>query len=84
MKKRGVLTSFMLLLCAAGLAQVIFTGSDQRWEITGIDLEPQYMAISCDITILSKKAGCFDAHEYDKDARFEEYLKLYEEITHQK
>ena len=68
MKKRGVLTSFMLLLCAAGLAQVIFTGSDQRWEITGIDLEPQYMAISCDITILSKKAGCFDAHEYDKDA----------------
>lgn len=38
----------------------------------------------CTERFFSDVACISRAHEYDKDARFEEYLKLYEEITHQK
>ena len=49
-------------------AQMVFENKDQRWNITGVASNDDYTAIFCDITILSNKPGCFDAHELDENA----------------
>lgn len=48
-------------------AQVVFEDSQQRWKITAVESNENYTVIFCDITILTNKAGCFEAHEYDRD-----------------
>ena len=49
---------------------MIFENRDQRWNITGVVSNDGYTAIFCDITILSNRRGCFDAHELDEKHLF--------------
>ena len=66
--KRVLFFTTCLLCVFCANAQMVFENKDQRWNITGIASNDDYTAIFCDITILSNKPGCFDAHELDKNA----------------
>ena len=45
---------------------VIYSNKEQQWELTNVVSNDDYTIITCDITILKNKAGCMDAHTYDK------------------
>ena len=53
-----------ILTITAG--EIIFANKEQQWELTDVRSNDDYTAIFCDITILSNRAGCMDAHTYDK------------------
>lgn len=68
-KMKRYLCIFCSLFCFFQIkAQIVFENKDQRWNITGVASNDDFTAIFCDITILNKKAGCFDAHELDENA----------------
>lgn len=46
--------------------QFIYKSKDQEWVLTDIRSNDNYTVIYCDIFIRSYRAGCFDAHEFDK------------------
>ena len=61
-----VITSLLMLFPSTNNAKIIFRNKDQRWDLVSIVNTADYTAIHCDITILNNRAGCFDAHLYDK------------------
>jgi S1-C subfamily serine protease len=67
MKKWLLIFCSLLSFCQIR-AQIIFENQDQRWNITRVVSNDDYTAISCDITILSNRGGCFDTYELDKNA----------------
>ena len=66
--KQTILLTIALMLTFASHAQIIFENEDQRWQLTGVASNDDFTAIFCDITILNNKAGCFEVHEFDKNA----------------
>lgn len=61
-----IITVLLLLFHNTISAKTIFQNKDQHWELVSIVNTADYTTIHCDITILNNRAGCFDAHLYDK------------------
>ena len=59
----GILSTFSYVE-----ANTVFNSADQCWKITDIRSSEQYTALYCDVHILSKSAGCIEAHKDDKAA----------------
>ena len=68
MKKLVLLLMISLFTFPYVEAQTVFTNEDQCWKITDIKSNEQYTAVYCDVHILSKSAGCIEAHKDDKAA----------------
>ena len=45
---------------------LIYLDRNQKWVLTGVASNDDYTVISCDIVIRNNRAGCMDAHTYDK------------------
>ena len=65
MKKLLLLTVVLASAMQIAAGEIIFKDKRQQWELTGVYSNDNYTAIFVDVTILSNRAGCMDAHNYD-------------------
>lgn len=66
--KRIFLVLCLVLVFTTSLfaRKTIFSDKRQKWEIVDIRSNNELTAIICEVTFLSNRAGCMDAHTYDK------------------
>lgn len=58
--------AFFLMFQYVKAKDIIYQNMEQSWELTDVLSNKEYTVITCDITFLTNKAGCMDAHTYDK------------------
>ena len=66
MKRFFLILALFIVFTSSFARRTIFSDSRQQWDIVDIRSNNDYTAIICEVTFLSNRAGCMDAHTYDK------------------
>ncbi len=66
MKKVFIVLCLVMLSSLLFARRTIFADDRQRWEIVEVQSNNELTAIICEVTFMSSRAGCMDAHTYDK------------------
>ncbi len=67
MKKVFLVFCLLLVFTTSLFARkTIFSDNRQQWEIVDIRSNNELTAIVCEVTFLSNRGGCMDAHTYDR------------------
>ena len=66
MKRFFLILALFIVFTSSFARRTIFSDSRQQWDIIDIRSNNDFTAIICEVTFLSNRAGCMDAHTYDK------------------
>lgn len=66
MKRISLILILLISFTSLFARKTIFSDNRQRWDIIEIRSNNDFTALVCEVTFMSNRAGCMDAHTYDK------------------